>query len=147
MVTNEEKREIYAQLKTRLKRALAGGFWLEACMIEYAILEDRTSSILYHAGVSQNAWASDKKLYGKLNSIEHQIGKKHPLIAKKVAPETVQAVRLWKDRRNDAVHRACFTAYDEEDFRALATEGKALADRLSNDSRKVKRAAERRAAR
>ena len=138
MITPEEKQKVYAGLKTRLKKALAGGFWLEACMIEYAIIEDRTASILFHAGVTDKGW--EKKLSNKLNSIDQQIGKNHPLIGRKVSPETVQGIREWKELRNEAVHRACVTAYDEEAFRVLAERGKELMDRISNDAQKVSRA-------
>lgn len=138
MVSQEEKQQIYAGLKTRLKKALASGFWLEACMIEYAIIEDRTASILLHAGITDKGW--EKKLNNKLNSIDHQIGKKHPIISKKVSTETIQGIREWKDLRNEAVHRACITAYDEEGFRSLAERGKELMEKISNDAQKISRA-------
>ena len=137
-ITNEEKHDVYVKLKTRLKKALASGFWLEACMIEYAIIEDRTASILFHAGITEKGW--EKKLSNKLNSIEHQIGKGHPIISKKVSIDNIHAIREWKELRNDAVHRACITKYDEEAFCALAEDGKLLMDRLSNDAQKVVRA-------
>ena len=141
MINNEEKREVYLHLKVRLKKALSSGFWLEACMIEYAIIEDRTASILLHAGITDKGW--EKKLANKLNSIEFQIEKGHPIIGKKVSLETVRQIRDWKDKRNGAVHRACITIYDEEAFRNLAEEGKILVERISNDSQKVKRAADK----
>lgn len=137
-ISNEEKQQVYANLKLRLKKALASGFWLEACMIEYAIIEDRTASILFHAGITDKGW--EKKLSNKLNSIEHQIGKKHPIISKKVTVETIQGIREWKDLRNEAVHRACITSYSEDDFRSLAESGKELMDRITNDAQKVIRA-------
>ena len=107
-------------------------------MIEYAIIEDRTASILLHAGVTDKGW--EKKLHNKLNSIEYQIGKGHPIISKKVSADTIQGIREWKDLRNKAVHRACITKYDEETLRALAERGKELMDKISNDSQKVSRA-------
>ena len=137
MIANDDKYEVYVQLKTRLKKALANDFWLEACMIEYAIIEDRTASILLHAGITDKGW--EKKLHNKLNSIELQINKKHPIISKKVSAETIQGIREWKDLRNVAVHRACITKYDEETLRALAERGKELMDRISNDAQKVTR--------
>ena len=82
----------------------------------------------------------EKKLYNKLNSIEHLIGTKHPILSKKVSAETIQGIRAWKNVRNEAVHRACITKYDEESFRALAESGKELMDRISNDAQKVVRA-------
>ncbi len=138
MITNEEKYLAYAGLKTRLKKAMASGFWLEACMIEYAIIEDRTASILLHGGITDKGW--EKKLSNKLNSIEHQIGKKHPIISKKVSIETVRELREWKEQRSEAVHRACITVYDENAFRTIAESGKVLMDKISNDAQKVARA-------
>lgn len=142
MISNEEKHKSYIQLKTRLKKALSSGFWLEACMIEYAIIEDRTASILFHAGITDKGW--EKQLSNKLNSIEHQIGKGHPVVSKKVSLDNIQAIRDWKELRNEAVHRACITKYDEDAFRTLAENGKLLMDRISNDAQKVSRAMKKR---
>lgn len=141
MITNEEKREVYALLKTRLKKAMSAEFWMEACMIEYNIIEDRTASILIHTGISKNA--SGKKLSNKLNSIEYQIGEKHPIISAKVSAETIRAIREWKEKRNTAVHKACITRYDEETMQSLAAEGKLLVDQITNESRRVKEAVEK----
>ena len=60
-------------------------------MIEYAIIEDRTASILLHAGITDKGW--ERKLSNKLNSIDLQIGKKHPIISKKVSADTIQGIR------------------------------------------------------
>ena len=141
MISSEEKRKVYVELKTRLKKALSSGFWLEACMIEYAIIEDRTASILFHAGITDKGW--EKKLCNKLNSLDYQIGREHPIISKKVSAETIQGIREWKDLRNNAVHRACITTYDESVFRALGEKGKELVDRISNDAQKVTRATDK----
>ena len=135
---NTEKQERYKLLMTKLNRAMQNEFWLEACMIEYAIIEDRTSSILFYSGISANAYDSSKKLSNKLNSIEYQIGKGHPVISKKVDSETVDKIRKWKELRNDFVHRSC-VLYDEEKAKDLALQGKALCKLISNDSQKVKR--------
>ena len=45
---NMQKYENYKEQFKRLNRALASGFSLEAIFISYAILEDRTESILRH---------------------------------------------------------------------------------------------------
>ena len=145
MLTNKEKQESYTYLKERLKRALASGFWFEACMIEYAIMEDRTSSILFHAGVfpAEVAFSEKKMMRNKLNSIDHQIGKGHPILSKKVSQENIHQILLWIDRRNETVHRACTHVLNDEILEQIATEGKQLVDRLSNDSQKVSRLAQK----
>ena len=139
MKKNYEKQERYALLKAKLSRALKNGFWFEALMIEYAIAEDRTSSILFYANVSDNAYSHSKKLSNKLNSIEYQIEKKHPIISKKVSLSLINDIKKWKDSRNELVHRAC-NYYDEESAQVIATEGAILVKNLSNDSAKVTRA-------
>jgi hypothetical protein len=72
-IANEEKRQVYAELKSKLKLALSKEFYFEAVMLEYAIIEDSTASVLFHAGVCKNPYDSSKKLSNKLNSIEQQM--------------------------------------------------------------------------
>ena len=48
---NTQKYENYREQFNRLKRALTSKFYLEAIFIEYTIIEDRTESILHHAGM------------------------------------------------------------------------------------------------
>lgn len=139
MLTNTQKQENYVCLKNALKRAMNGKFWFEACMIQYAIIEDRTSSILHHAGICNNAYSANKKLSNKLNSIELQIGKEHPIISKKVKLETIQEIRAWKEHRNDIVHRSCTRVYNSEEIAEIALQGKHLVDAICNDSQKVTR--------
>lgn len=136
-MTSEQKQENYIHLKSDLKKAIGGKFWLEACMIEYAIIEDRTSSILHHSGVCKDAYSSSKKLSNKLNSIEHQIGKKHPIISKKVSLETINKIREWKELRNAIVHSSCNRVYNREEFAEVALEGNLLVNAICNDSKKV----------
>lgn len=140
MEKNYEKQERYTILMGKLKKAISNQFWFEASMIEYAIIEDRTSSILQYSKVCKDAYDSDHKLGNKLNSIEHQIGKKHPIISKKVNINTIREIRTWKDDRNDMVHRACIL-YNEEMAQDIALKGNELVKRINNDSAKVTRQA------
>lgn len=52
--SNQEKYDTYHAQMDRLKLARDQGFFLEAIFILYAMLEDRLSSFLYHAGVTNN---------------------------------------------------------------------------------------------
>ena len=54
----QEKYETYRAEMARLKGALQQGFYFEAMLIEYALLEDRLRSFVYHAGLLQNRKAS-----------------------------------------------------------------------------------------
>ena len=131
-IDNEQKRENYAILKTNLKKALHQHFWFEACMIEYAVIEDRTASILLHTGIVKDPYG--KKLSNKLNSIEHQIGKQPPVISKKVDLSPIQEIKAWKEERNEVgIH-----AYDEDAVQKIAEQGNDLVRRISNDAQNVK---------
>ena len=137
-ISNSEKAETYKQLKVKLKKSIACSFWFEALMIEYAIMEDRTSSILQYANVCKDAFDSHKSLSNKLRSIITQINKKHPVLSKKVDINLINELVIWKDERNDLVHRACNRLYDEKSAKTLAVNGKELIKKLDNDSRKVR---------
>ncbi len=47
---NQDKRYTYRIQKGRFKRAMEEGFYFEALLIDYALLEDRLRSTLYHMG-------------------------------------------------------------------------------------------------
>ena len=48
---NMDKRYTYAQHKGRYSQAMKYEFYFEALMIDYALMEDRLKSFLYHAGI------------------------------------------------------------------------------------------------
>ena len=50
---NMDKRYTYAEHKGRYNRAMKYEFYFEALLIDYALMEDRLKSFLYHAGVIQ----------------------------------------------------------------------------------------------
>lgn len=52
ITSNMEKKTAYQIQMERFKRAKAGGFHLEAIFILYALIEDRLSAFLFHAGVT-----------------------------------------------------------------------------------------------
>ena len=54
VANNEEKRVGYAQQKARYKLAMHEGFYLEALLITYAMIEDRLRGILYHSAAIAN---------------------------------------------------------------------------------------------
>lgn len=45
------KKEKYANLMAKLKKATDNEYYYEAIFLEYAILEDRTDSLLKHANI------------------------------------------------------------------------------------------------
>lgn len=133
-----EKQANYALLKVKLKIALKNEFWFEACLIEYAIIEDRTASILAYAGTCKDPYS--KQLTHKLNAIEQLIGKKHLVISKKVKTEELQLIRDWKEKRNDIVHNICRIKYENDDLKEIAWDGKTVMDKISNAAQRVAKA-------
>ena len=51
---NKDKQRTYAREKARYCSAMKYGFYLEAMLIDYALLEDRLRSVLYHIGFLPN---------------------------------------------------------------------------------------------
>ena len=51
LAENMQKYENYRDMNVRLKRALKGGFYLEAVFIEYGIIEDRLDSVLRYGAI------------------------------------------------------------------------------------------------
>lgn len=56
---NEEKARTYRELMTRFNKAVKEEFYFEALLIDYAMMEDRTLSFLYHCGI-QNSRSKQK---------------------------------------------------------------------------------------
>lgn len=52
ITSNMEKKTTYQKQMERFKRAKAGSFHLEAIFILYALIEDRLSAFLFHAGIT-----------------------------------------------------------------------------------------------
>lgn len=51
---NKDKQQTYAYWKSRYKLAMREEFYVEALMIDYALMEDRLNAILFHSGVLPN---------------------------------------------------------------------------------------------
>ena len=57
---NYEKYLTYRAQMGRYKKAIAGGFYFEALLIDYAMLEDRLLAFLYHIGAIDDRYVSIK---------------------------------------------------------------------------------------
>lgn len=88
------KHSNYSEQMGRLKKAMAYRFYLEALFIEYAVIEDRTESILRHAGVF-NPEKHDK-LWKKLNRIEEIARGKRFLLRKYITVKPLKKLRCGR---------------------------------------------------
>ena len=108
-VKNQLKYENYKEQFKRLNSALKAGYNLEAMFIEYAVLEDRTESVLLHA----NKWESylkkrgchDPTLNSKIMYIKTlmEANRKEPL-NRYFSDGLLDEVLAWKEERNRLIH-------------------------------------------
>jgi N12 class adenine-specific DNA methylase len=144
LITNEEKHQVYATLKTKLKIALQQEFYLEALLLEYAIMEDRLTSILRHSGISYlQSNGEEIGIKKKLDKISNAIRSKRLPIYRKVQQELIDEIMAWKSTRNDLVHKSCQRMFNNVEVKECAIAGNELVRRLTNASRTVKNAAEK----
>ena len=63
VLNNKDKQKTYAENMAKYKRAIAGEFYFEALLIDYAMLEDRLRSFLYYIGLFKNreSYKADNK--------------------------------------------------------------------------------------
>ena len=146
---NQLKYENYKEQFKRLKSALNSGFNLEAMFIEYAIMEDRTESILRHA----EKWEAYLKKRGKneptLNSkivyIQKQMeANRKDLLRKYFADDLLDRILLWKEDRNRLIHALLKQQLEHNEIRTLAGQGKQLVDELRKRAGNYNRSIDRR---
>ena len=83
ITSNIEKQTAYQKHMERFNRAKAGGFHLEAIFILYALIEDRLSAFLFHAGIfnaSRDKITKNGKVRPHLNSTLTVLNVKQPNI-------------------------------------------------------------------
>lgn len=61
---NKDKQRTYAENMSKYKKAITGEFFFEAILIDYAMLEDRLRSFLYHIGLlkSRDSYKADNAI-------------------------------------------------------------------------------------
>ena len=145
---NRLKYENYKEQFKRLNKALANGFNLEAMFIEYAILEDRTESILKHGGL-WDAYLKKQKGRGptinsKITYIRKRIESGDKILKKYFSDDLLEQVLGWKDERNRLIHALLKQQLAHNEVSELAAQGnelvKTLRSRSSNYNRAVEKA-------
>ena len=146
-ISNQQKYENYREQFKRLNRALTNGFNLEAIFIEYAILEDRTESVLRHAGKWEQYLKSRKgrepSIDSKIKYIKKLAENRTDLLNKYFSDDVLEEVINWKTERNRLIHALLKQQFEHNEICLLATNGKALADKLRNRVGNYNRAMDR----
>lgn len=138
VISNQQKQANYTEQFRRLKLALKNGFNLEAMFIEYAILEDRTESILCHADLWE-AYIKSRKgrepnIDSKIKYILKRAENKKDVLHKYFADDLLDRVLAWKDKRNRLIHALLKQQLTNEEIVKIATEGNELVRTLRSRS-------------
>lgn len=149
-IKNQQKYENYREQFRRLNQALNSGFNLEAIFIEYAIMEDRTESILRHAALWE-AYVKSRKghepaLATKIGYIQKAAENKKSVLHKFFSDELLSEILHWKDERNRLIHALLKQQLAHNEVSDLAMQGNALVKRLRARSGDFTRAMDRRIA-
>lgn len=144
---NQMKYENYREQFKRLNSALHNGFNLEAMFIEYAIMEDRTESILRHAG-KWEAYLKSRKgrepnIDSKIRYIQKLAEQKKTLPNKYFSDDLLNGILQWKEERNRLIHALLKQQLEHGEVAELAAQGKELADALRNRTGNYNRAVDR----
>lgn len=148
VIDNRQKYENYKEQFRRLNKALANGFNLEAMFIEYAIMEDRTESILRHAGLWE-AYLKSRKGRGptidsKVRYIEKRAENKSDLLHRYFADDLLANILAWKEERNRLIHALLKQQFAHNEIGTLAQKGNELVKALRTRSGSYNRAADAR---
>lgn len=144
---NQQKYENYKEQFRRLNKALANGFNLEAMFIEYAIMEDRTESILRHACMWE-AYIKSRKgrntdISSKIKYIQKRAENKKDILHRYFADDLLDNILVWKDERNRLIHALLKQELEHNEVSKLAESGNELARQLRNHSGSYNRSADK----
>ena len=144
---NMQKYRNYQNQFSRLDKALKAEFYLEAIFIAYAIIEDRTESILRHTGkweaYEKSRRGRNATLDSKITYIQKMAEEKKSLCNKYLADGTLQRIREWKEERNRMIHALLKQKLADDELAALAQTGSVLARNLRTKTSNLNRAIQR----
>lgn len=135
-ITGRQKYENYREQFKRLNKALSNGFNLEALFIEYAIMEDRTESVLRHAG-KWDAYIKSRKgrepnIDSKVKYIKKLAENKKDDLHKYFSDDLPDHILVWKDQRNRMIHALLVQQFKHNEVSNLANQGNDLVKALRN---------------
>ena len=127
---NKKKNKVYISLMSKLNQSLKDEFYYEAIFIEYAILEDRTESILKHSNNYRDGLTLSKKLekIKTLKSLNNDYCKKH------LNEKLINDIYVWKNERNKLIHDLIKAEYNNVNVKKVAEDGYKIVKTLNNKS-------------
>ncbi len=147
MDENRQKYENYKEQFKRLKKALNNGFNLEAIFIEYAIIEDRSESILVHAekwdAYLRHRRGHQPTIDSKLRYIQKLAENKEDMLHRYFKDDLIERILTWKEERNRLIHALLNQDLQQNEIFDNAVEGEELAKNIRNRANSYKRAIEK----
>lgn len=135
---NMEKYEVYKSMNENLSKAMRSGFYYQAIFIEYAIIEDRCSSVLRHAGVKHlDSKGHEIKLSQKLTKMRDNPAFHIPYVRQRITLQLLEEITSWKRQRDQLIHALAKIPYDHKSVKDIAVQGKELVRILSNKVKSV----------
>lgn len=146
-ISNKQKQLNYQEQIKRLKSALNNGFNLEAMFIEYAIMEDRTESILHHAE-KWEAYRKQRKghpttIESKVKYIQKLAENRKDLLHKYFSDSLLEEILQWKEERNRLIHALLKQQLTSDEVVDIAEKGSELVKTLKTRATNYNRAVER----
>ena len=121
---NMQKYESYKAMHENLSKAMRNEFYYQAIFIEYAILEDRLSSVLKYASVSYtNRDGKDISISKKINKIRNREEFSNKFYKDRFTEELLDELLKWITERNDFIHHLAKLPYDSESVKKTAEKG------------------------
>ena len=147
MTDNRQKYLNYKEQFKRLNRAIASGFNLEAMFIAYSIMEDRSESVLKHAGkydrYIKKRGDRNPTIESKIKEIQKCRSNRKDLMYRYFSDDLLDKIRDWKEERNRMVHALLKQELTSEELENLALQGKEYARQFCNRATNYRRALER----
>lgn len=125
-----KKNEKYKDLMEKLNKSIKNEFFYEAIFIEYAILEDRTESLLRHAKINEK----NSTITLKINKIKTNKIFKDKYINKHLSIELLDKIIKWKNKRNELIHDLIKTKYTNNQIESIVLEGYEIIKKVNNKS-------------
>ena len=116
--------------------------------IEYAIMEDRTESILRHAdkwdAYVEKQNGRNTTINSKVKYIQKLAAFNNDLLHRYFSDDLLDQVLIWKDERNRLIHALLIQQFEHNEVSTLASQGKQLVDELRKRAGYYNRAIDRR---
>lgn len=151
MVRFNDKGQRFEDLIGRIDQSLSEGYYIESMAITYALMEERTYSILDKLNIR---YRNKDKLFNCLNYLEnHIIAKDLTCIPTSMDIDTftswldvelvqsgiISDIRTWRDKRNTVTHDLAKQTIAYEDLLIPAKEGKNLFRKYTAIIMKIKK--------